>query len=313
LFTKDIDVTNELAVFESRFRETASAFFREYERTRAAEPDTLSRVAGPMLRWAKAALGEGYADRLIEGYCSFVMEVNRAQKSYEKNGRYEYETFAAVYEKAYSNQEFMDLYHWGVYCSTFVWHHHLNIYKLFESHFLPLVAKKGEPGQLVDLGAGSGIWHLLALGHLPGWKATAVDISQPSIEMSARMASTLPFAANVKHVCADATSWKPSEPMDAGISCFLLEHLERPQDLLGSLAGALKPGAHAFITCAITAAEIDHIYEFRRESEVLALVESVGFRVKHMYSAEPETAPVDRKYLPRSLAMVVQKRHNEIW
>jgi len=304
---------NDLALFESRFRETAPAFFREYSRTQTAEPDALARLAGPMLTWAKAALGDDFADRLIEGYCSFVMEVNRAQKAYEKNGRYEYETFAEVYEKAYSNQEFMYLYHWGVYCSTFVWHHHLKIYKFFENHFLPLVAHQEERGRLVDLGAGSGIWHLLALGHLPDWHATAVDISQPSIEMSARMASTLPYSANIEHVCADATRWKPAEPMDAGISCFLLEHLERPQELLSGLSGALKPGAHAFITGAITAAEIDHIYEFKSESEVLSLVESVGFRVKHMYSAEPETTPSDRKYLPRSLAMVVQKRHNSIW
>lgn len=306
-------MTDALTVFENRFRDMAAAFFREYERTQAAEPETLTKVAGLMLIWAKAALGEDYANHLIEGYCSFVMEVNRAQKSYEKNGRYEYETFAEVYEKAYSNKEFMDMYHWGVYCSTFIWHHHLKIYKFFESHFLPLIDKRGDTGHLIDLGAGSGIWHLLALGHLPGWHATAVDISQPSIEMSVRMASTLPFVASIKHICADATRWKPSELMDAGITCFLLEHLERPQDLLESLAGALKPGSHAFITCAITAAEIDHIYEFKHESEVLSLVESVGFRVKHMFSAEPETTPSDRKYLPRSLAMVVQKRHNEIW
>jgi 2-polyprenyl-3-methyl-5-hydroxy-6-metoxy-1,4-benzoquinol methylase len=101
--------------------------------------------------------------------------------------------------------------------------------------------------------------------------------------------------------------------MDAGISCFLLEHLERPQELLSSLSAALKPGAHAFITGAITAAEIDHIYEFKSEGEILSLVESVGFRVKHLYSAEPVNTPRNRKYLPRSLAMVVQKRHNEVW
>jgi 2-polyprenyl-3-methyl-5-hydroxy-6-metoxy-1,4-benzoquinol methylase len=302
-----------LTDFEDRFRGAAPAFFREYQRTRAAEPAALRRLSIPMLAWAKAALGEEYTDHLIEAYCSFVMEVNRAQMKYERNGCYEYETFAEVYEKAYSNQEFMDLYHWGVYCSTFIWLHHLRIHQFFEAKFIPLISNRTSAGSLVDLGAGSGIWHLLALGHLPGWRATAVDISKPSIEISAKMASTLPFAGAIEHVCADATAWKPREPMDAGISCFLLEHLERPQDLLGALAGALKPGAHAFITCAITAAEIDHIYEFKCESQAVALAESLGFRVKHMYSAEPETTPPGRKYLPRSLAMVVQKRRNDIW
>lgn len=306
-------MTDIVASFEGRFRETAPAFFREYERARAAEPEALASLVKPMLSWARAALGPGYEDRLIEGYCSFVMEVNQAQLAYEKRGRYEHDTFAEVFEKAYSNHEFMDLYHWGVYSSTFTWLHHLRIFMFFERQFLPLLEALPQGGELVDLGAGSGIWHLLALRRLPDWKATAVDISQPSIDMSSKMASTMPIAGSIRHVCADATKWKPGEPLDAGISCFLLEHLERPDELLAALSGALKPGAHAFVTGAITAAEIDHIYEFRHESEVVAMVESVGFRVKHLFSAQPDRVPEGRKYLPRSLAMVLQKRHNEYW
>jgi|694.fasta_scaffold34498_4 2-polyprenyl-3-methyl-5-hydroxy-6-metoxy-1,4-benzoquinol methylase len=306
-------MSDELTQFKDCFREAAPAFFQEFLRTEAAEPNTLARLGGSMLGWAKVALGDEYADLLIEGYCSFVMEVNRAQRTYEASGHYEYSTFSEVYVKAYSNKDFMNLYHWGVYCSTFIWLHHLKIYQFFERYFLPILANQQEVGQLVDLGSGSGIWHLLALEQLPSWQVTAVDISEPSIEMSARMASDLPCSQNIRHVCADATRWKSSEPMDAGISCFLLEHLERPQELLSSLSAALKPGAHAFITGAITAAEIDHIYEFKSEGEILSLVESVGFRVKHLYSAEPVNTPRNRKYLPRSLAMVVQKRHNEVW
>ena len=306
-------MTDILSFFENHFRNSAPAFFKEYERTRSAEPAALVQLAQPMLSWAQQALGEGFEDQLIEGYCTFVMDVNRAQLAYEKNGRYEHDNFADVFEKAYSNHDFMDLYHWGVYCSTFIWLHHLKIFKFFNNHFLPLIAKQTAKGQLLDLGAGSGIWHLLALTHLPAWKVTAVDISQPSIEISARMASALPVANNIEHICTDATTWTSDRLMDAGISSFLLEHLEHPEKLLSALAGALKPGAHAFVTCALTAAEIDHIYEFKRESEIVALFESVGFRVKHLFSAEPEATPADRKYLPRSLAAVLQKRHNNIW
>ena len=266
-----------------------------------------------MLQWAEAALGAGYEERLIEGYCEFVMDVNRSQRKYEKAGHYEYSKFEDVYQKAYSNSDFMELYHWGVYCTTFVWTHHLRIYKFFRDHFVAALAQRKEPGSLLDLGAGSGIWHLLALGALPDWRAVAVDISQPSIDASTQMAATLPFVDKIQHICADATRWRPPDSMDAGISCFLLEHLERPNELLNTLAAALKPGGLAFVTCALTAAEIDHIYEFRRESEAVTMVENAGFRVKHMYSAEPDTAPVERTFLPRSLAMVLQKRHNDIW
>lgn len=306
-------MNTNLEIFERKFREQAPAFFGEYLRTKAAHPEILSWLARPMLDWAHATLGGEFAERLIKGYCFFVVEVNRAQIEYERQRRYKFQSFAEVFEKVYSNQEFMDLYHWGVYCSTFIWQHHLHIYQLFENCFLPLLKRDTATGTLLDLGAGSGIWHLLAMRHLPEWRVTAVDISETSIQLSALMASTLPTARNIEHVCADATRWATAEAMDAGISSFLLEHLERPELLLASLATALRPGAHAFVTCALTAAEIDHIYEFRRESEVIALVEEAGFRVKRILSSEPEVTPPDRHYLPRSMAMILQKRRNDIW
>ena len=263
------------------------------------------------MEWAEAGIGENWADSLIDGYCEFVIDVNRAQICYEKHHHYENNSFDEVYQKTYSNSEFMQLYHWGVYCSTFIWSHHLRIYQFFRQHFIPLL-KSSEPGCLIDLGAGSGIWHLLALRELPQWKVIAVDISQPSIDRSRAMAALI-SDRTIEHVRADATKWSPGNPAQAGISCFLLEHLERPHELISNLSNCLDPGAFAFVTGALTAAEIDHIFEFKRESEIVRLVEDAGFRVRHFFSAAPDTTPKSRRYLPRSLALVLQKRRNEFW
>jgi 2-polyprenyl-3-methyl-5-hydroxy-6-metoxy-1,4-benzoquinol methylase len=305
-------MTDHVETFASALHDNARVFAAELARTRAAEPEVFQRLAVPMLQWAETALGPNWPDVLVDGYCEFVMDVNRAQLSYEKTGRYESSNFQEVYERAYSRPEFMQLYHWGVYTTTFVWHHHLRIYKFFEEFFLPLLAKK-PAGTLVDLGAGSGIWHLLALRQLKNWNVKAVDISAPSVERSRKMAETLNQASLIEHIVADATTWAPAMPADAGISCFLLEHLEKPQAILAGLSASLAPGAPAFITAALTAAEVDHIYEFRRESEIVQMCESNGFRVKAMFSAEPEATPQDRYYLPRSIALVLQKKHNAIW
>jgi len=297
-------VTSAFDAFARRFEEIAAPFFGEFERTRTAEPELTEKLGEKMLGWANAALGPSYEDRLIKGYCFFVIDAHREQRRYETRRRYRYDNFAEVYEKAYSNQEFMDLYHWGVYTATFVWLHHLKIYRFFEEAFLPEL-EPDQKGQLLDLGAGSGIWHLLALERLRDWAVTAVDVSQPSIVMSARMAATLPFTAQIEHVCDNAVRWASPKAFDAGISSFLLEHLERPIELLATLANALKPRAHAFLTCAVTAAETDHIFEFKHESEVISLLEQAGFRVKQMLSAAPATARADSRYLPRSMALVV--------
>lgn len=110
----------------------------------------------------------------------------------------------------------------------------------------------------------------------------------------------------------DALEYRNSEA-DAGISCFLLEHLENPSALLDNLAANLKPRAYAFVTGALTAAEVDHIAEFRNESELIAMAEAAGFRVVAMTSASPAVYPNSMRFLPRAMAMVLQRRDNDIW
>jgi hypothetical protein len=67
------------------------------------------------------------------------------------------------------------------------------------------------------------------------------------------------------------------------------------------------------VTCAISAAEIDHIFEMKRESEAVLLAEQAGFRLVSLLSSSPDTTPAGRRYLPRSLAMILEKRANDVW
>lgn len=306
-------MSDRLSKFENTLRAEARAFYGEFERARATAPEAFQQLGDQLLLWAEAALGESWTEVLVHGYCEFVIDVNRSQRNYEQTGRYENSSFDDVYKHTYSNPEFMQLYHWGVFTTTFVWAHHLRIYAFFEREFLPLLRKANASGRLVDLGSGSGIWHLLALKHLSDWSVTAVDISAPTVERSRKMAGVTPFSKHIEHVVADALKWSPAEKAQAGISCFLLEHLEQPHALLANLGNTLAPGAPAFITAALTAAEVDHIYEFRRESELVMACEQAGFRVKSLLSAEPENAPRERYFLPRSVALVLQKRANGVW
>jgi hypothetical protein len=67
------------------------------------------------------------------------------------------------------------------------------------------------------------------------------------------------------------------------------------------------------VTAALTAAEIDHIHEFRRESQIVAMAEDAGFRVVSTLSASPRSIRHDATFLPRSMALVLQKRGGEWW
>lgn len=274
------------------------------------DPELFTALSEKMLNWGLNYLGDALWDDLISGYCAFVSNVNRSQMKYELKGRYEHSSYQEVYEKVYNNSSFMENYHWGVYLTTFAWEHHLKLHSFFEQQFIKLVPKQSRTA--IDLGAGSGIWSMLVAEAFPSLTVTSVDISETSVHHANSLIKANSKNSQISVKLDDALKFQ-EEPKDIGISCFLIEHLEEPELLLKNLAKNLKPSGYAFVTAALTAAEIDHIYEIRNESELIKLAESTGFRVISSYSSAPENYPENMKYLPRSMAMVLQKKHNEIW
>lgn len=271
---------------------------------------SFSLLSEKMLQWGHNYLGDDIWKNLIQGYCAFVSNVNRSQMKYEMKGRYEFSSYQEVYDKVYNNSKFMEQYHWGVYLTTFAWEHHLKLHDFFIQQFIKFLPNT--PSTAIDLGAGSGIWSLLLSDNFPTLNIKSVDISETSVE-HAKALVEINEQANIQVVLGDALNYKDATPKDIGISCFLIEHLETPNLLLKNLSDNIKEDGYAFVTAALSAAEIDHIYEIRYESELIKLAEEAGFRVISSYSSAPSTYTKNMKYLPRSMAMVLQKKHNEIW
>ena len=289
----------------------APAFYKTVSETAARDEVLFREAAEPVLSAAAAHLGDGWAETLVKGYTHFVIDVNKSQRIYEREGRYRNKTYQEVFDAVYGAAEFMDTYHWGVLVTMFAWWHHLRIYGFYRDHFLPLAA--GRNPRILDLGAGSGVWHILALQRLADAMVTAVDISRHSISLARETAEKGGLGDRITHIEGDAVSIAFPQPFDLGICCLLMEHLEAPEKLLPNLAKNLKERGYAFVTAALTAAEIDHISEFRRESEIISMAEDAGFRVIAALSSAPDHLGEDIRFLPRVLALVLQKRANDLW
>jgi len=167
---------------------------------------------------------------------------------------------------------------------------------------------KGKPaGRILDFGTGSGVWLSLALTQIENWTAVGIDISPTSVNWARATLNAAKIENRAQILEGDALSYRPSSPAQAAISCFVLEHLEEPQRLLDAIAESLESGASAFVCAALTAAEIDHIYEFRKESELVLMAENSGFRVCRIQSSSSIKLTPPRRYLPRSMGMVLEK------
>lgn len=300
--------------FLERLAKVAPVFYPIVAATAAANSQLFYPVAERMIGWAEVLLGEATLDTLIDGYLAFTIHVNQSQVAYETRGHYENSSYEEVRRHTYDNAEFMKDYHWGVYVTTFAWPHHLQIMQLFQSMFLSYLTVSSPAPQLLELGSGSGVWSLTALQSAPHLRATLVDISQTSVDLSKRLIARTSHTAQMNVHHDNALTFQPKELADAGISCFLMEHLENPEQLLHSLHRNLRDRAYAFVTTALTAAEVDHIFEFRRESEVIQMAEASGFRVISSLSLAPKNTLSEKaRFLPRSMALILQKRCQQLW
>lgn len=292
--------------------ERAPMYADAVRRTRDGNPEEFASLGEKLCEWAASTLGNDYLSTLADGYLAFVSEVNRSQARYQRKGHYQHQSYAAVYDAVYNNPDYMVDYHWGVYTTMFAWQHHLALYQFFKHQFIAQV----DPNQaqtVLDLGSGSGVWSLLTATVLPQAQVLGLDISETSVTLANQMRLKTDVAQRVRFEVGDATDFTAPEPFDLAMSCFLLEHLEAPEALMNTLQKNLKPGGRAWVTGALTAAEIDHIYEFRKESELIALAEDNSFRVIGSLSLGPDNYPQRVPFLPRSMAMVLEKRIGEWW
>lgn len=117
--------------------------------------------------------------------------------------------------------------------------------RLFEEAARQLAAQlPGEPGRILDVGAGSGVWSLaMAANHPDAW-VTAIDLPGVLGAFQAR-ATDLGLTARVDVLPGDyRTVFIPAARYDRVVLANVL-HLETPQCaalLIGRVAAALRPG-----------------------------------------------------------------------
>lgn len=297
--------------FLDKFKEIAPVFYPAIQNNFLKNSALFSELGEPLLKWANQLLGENYLESLVRGYIFFVTDVNKSQILYEKTEKYKNSSYQEVYDSTYNNSEHMSLYHWGVFVTTFAWEHHLHLYQFYRDSFLIRIKEAAQ--NIIEFGSGSGVWGMIGMLQLQdNSKLTGLDISETSVKLAIEMSSLNGFKQN-NYIVNDALTYNNKTKYDHAISCFLMEHLEQPSKLLKNIHNNISDSGYAFVTAALTAAEIDHIHEFRRESEVVLMAEEAGFRVISTLSASPKTYPKSGKFLPRSMALILQKKHNEIW
>ncbi len=285
---------------------------RGVEEAMRVSPQKFTEIAEMFLGWLVKALGDDGIQRAADAFVQFSTDVNLAQARYEVDGSYQNKSFAEVYANHYSQIDTMNEYLWGIYLTNFLWAHHTEISLLYADTFL---AKLPATSQIVEIAPGHGGWGAWALSRLPQAQLQGFDISPSAIQIASSVTRAAGVADRATYTERDALdlTHMPQSIADGLICNFLVEHLERPEKLFAVVSHLLKPRAIGFITGALTAAQVDHIYEFRYESELVKMCEEQGLRVLQTLSVGPTRTLPQARFLPRSMALIVQKRCGEFY
>lgn len=280
-------------------------YSRGIAEAREIDPQRFDRLCQTFLEWTSSYLGPDHLEVICRSYAQFTTSVNIHQARYELTGKYEAVTVQEFQDELYAQDDRMEEYLWGVFLTTFLWPHHLVLAGFYEDVFLPHLAPNSK---IVELAFGHGGWGLWALSQTDNTSLVGIDIAASSVQIASGLARAAKLEQRAHYQQGDALSPASEPTFDAGICGFVVEHLEQPQLLFESLASRIYPGGHLFLTGALTAAQEDHIFEFVRESELLIMAEDAGFRVLATSSQGPARTLPKAKYLPRSMALHLQRR-----
>ena len=220
------------------------------------------RVCGMLFE--KCGRDPGEYDTAVDDFIAFSVEFVELQMELDRTGRYKFATYEEARAAVYDNPGVMERrYLNGLFLSTAFWANHTKIFRYFAEDFC---ARLPARGAALEVPAGTGIFLAEFAQRNPGWHATGADISESSVAY-AREVIRLYGVSAVTIEKRDIFDVTTVHSYDRIICGELLEHLEKPERLLERLAELLAPHGKIFLTTAIWAANIDHIYLFESARE----------------------------------------------
>lgn len=274
---------------------------------RAIDPQLFDALGGRIL----AAMRKTYPQRsladLAKDYSVFTFEQNLLQAKYDKTGIFAVAnvTHAAANSAVYQNPEVMADYYAVLLMTQFLWPHHLEIVRFFSNRFVPLLA---DDCRILEMAPGHGFYGRLVLEQKARAQLLGVDISPFSITLARWSAADEGLAGRARYQLGDVLHGDQFVPgCNVVIAGELLEHLDQPRLLMESISRQLTVGGRAFVTAAITAAQVDHVYEFKSEADVYALFQDLPLKVVDHLLVAPKTIRPGTTRVPRVLAMILQR------
>lgn len=249
-------------------------------------------------------------DKAVKSYVRISLEYLHLQQKLLSTGKYYHSDYSVVREAVYDNPEIMEGYYLdGIFLTLIFWPNHFEMLRFFETEFLSLLPSAGTG---CEIATGHGVFFKAFCEGRKAWDLVGVDISDSSLRYTHRVLRAGAVDVHSLHLLkGDVTARLPfrEQCFDAVVCGELMEHLEDPRQSLIEMNRIMKKDGYLFLTAAVFAANIDHIYLFESAAEVRCLVQKAGLIIveERKLAVNPEDSP-DACRIPLNYCCIAQKR-----
>ena len=212
-------------------------------------------------------------DDVARAYGELCKDMLVEQIKFQKTGRYSLSCANEAYASIYFSADKMARYMMGLAVSQFLWPNHYGLFNFFLDSVSRVGAKK-----YLEIGPGHGLLFAEAVSALGDAEAMAIDLSPTSVEFTRAMISAYGLDSRCQVLQGDFNNL-PSGNYDLVALCEVLEHVDDPAEMLGSVKRLVKHGGHLFITTCSNCPAIDHVYLYTSVDQIRTQLHDSGFQI----------------------------------
>lgn len=247
-------------------------------------------------------------ERLVQAYLTITNDTMREQVYFQRHGHYRYSSFDSVAASVYFDSDYMGRYMYGLALTLYLWPNHLQLLRYFRR-----VLPSGRGGRYLEIGPGHGAFFSYAVRHGGFDDCFGVDISPTSLAMTRRLLDSATGKRGARWSLLEAdllTADDLGEGYDAIVMGEVLEHVEHPQRFLERIRDLASADAFIYVTTAVNAPAIDHIYLFHSVDEVAEMAMAVGLKVVDIFATAYVGCSMEetvKRRLPINVALVLSR------
>jgi 2-polyprenyl-3-methyl-5-hydroxy-6-metoxy-1,4-benzoquinol methylase len=214
--------------------------------------------------------------------CAIVRE---EQFYFARHKKYRRSTIEEAIRDIYGNAPYMSRYVNGLLLTQVLWLNHAQAMDIYRHRFLPGNRAGYEH---LEVGPGHGLFLVSAARDARCGGLTAWDVSPSSFDSTRRALHKMNVVRPVVMKEAEICSVDPRPDAFDSIMCSeVLEHTQHPHKALDNIYRALRPGGQLFLNIPVNSPAPDHIYLWRKPTEVQDMVENQGFLIEEFITLPP--------------------------